>query len=64
MQTLSHFVLLIGLFCMTASTSFSDSYQAADATLIDYEITGTGAPLILLHSGMKLRFIDAGLTLL
>ena len=62
MQTLSHFILLIGLFCMTASTS--DSYQAANATLLDYEITGTGAPLILLHSGMKLRFIDAGLTLL
>lgn len=54
MQALYRFVLL-GLFYMTASTSFSDTYQSADATMIDYETTGTGAPFVLLHSGMMSR---------
>jgi hypothetical protein len=40
---------------MTTSNSFSDTYQSADATVIDYETTGAGAPLVLLHSGMMSR---------
>jgi pimeloyl-ACP methyl ester carboxylesterase len=40
---------------MTTSNSFPDTYQSADATVIDYETTGAGAPLVLLHSGMMSR---------
>jgi len=43
------------LLCTLASGSFADTYTASDGTQVDYEVTGAGYPLVVLHSGMMSR---------
>lgn len=43
------------LFMISNNIAKADIYKAADGALIDYEVTGNGKPLVLLHSGMMSR---------
>ena len=43
---------LLSFTLVSTTPVFADSFKTSDGVIIDYEVTGEGAPLVLLHSGM------------
>ncbi|MBL4603176.1 MAG: alpha/beta hydrolase [Emcibacteraceae bacterium] len=46
---------LLSFTLVSTTPVFADSFKTSDGVIIDYEVTGEGAPLVLLHSGMMSR---------
>ncbi len=55
MNSLFNSLFLLLTFFLTLNTSYSEVYLSDDGVRIDYEVTGKGTPLVLLHSGMMSR---------
>ncbi len=57
MRIIDYFCLSLVYFCIMSfvHTVHANSFKASDGTMIDFEVVGSGEPLVLLHSGMMSR---------